>query len=318
MPPERRTLTPHGRGGPRPYQPRGSGEQTGVERPPAGRGQGSRRRSGPSRAGIVALAVVLLALVALVAIRLATGGSSALARQDSHPVPPAVLAAITGIPAATYDAVGAGGVTARPLAVSGPALTAGGKPELLYVGAEYCPFCAATRWSLVAALSRFGQVSGLELMTSSASDSYPSSPTFTFVHATFSSPYLALVTVELTTNQLQGGHYAPLQQLTPAQQATVDQFDAPPYVAADAKGTIPFLDLANRELLSGAPFSPALLQGKDWRAIAADLAQPTSPDARAIIGGANVLSAAICAVDGNQPGAVCNSGGVRQVGLAAS
>ena len=48
-----------------------------------------------------------------------------------------------------------------PASIDAPALTADGKPEVLYVGAEYCPFCAAERWPVVVALSRFGTWSGL-------------------------------------------------------------------------------------------------------------------------------------------------------------
>ena len=59
-------------------------------------------------------------------------------------------------------------------------LTLNNKPEILYIGAEYCPFCAAQRWSMIIALSRFGTFSNLHFMTSSASDYSPSTPTFTF------------------------------------------------------------------------------------------------------------------------------------------
>jgi hypothetical protein len=31
-------------------------------------------------------------------------------------------------------------------AVSGPPLTRSGKPEVLYVAAEYCPYCAMVNW----------------------------------------------------------------------------------------------------------------------------------------------------------------------------
>ena len=40
-------------------------------------------------------------------------------------------------------------------------LTKNGLPEVLYVGAEYCPFCAAERWALIVALSKFGSFSKL-------------------------------------------------------------------------------------------------------------------------------------------------------------
>ena len=41
-----------------------------------------------------------------------------------------------------------------------------GKPEVLFVGAEYCPFCAAERWPLIVALSRFGHFGALHNMQS--------------------------------------------------------------------------------------------------------------------------------------------------------
>ncbi|MBV9382599.1 MAG: DUF929 family protein, partial [Streptosporangiaceae bacterium] len=82
----------------------------------------------------------------------------------------ALIAQTTSVPAATVDAVGNGGglVNSKPLSITGSPLTAGGKPEMLYMGAEYCPFCAAERWAMVVALSRFGTFSGLHTTHSAA------------------------------------------------------------------------------------------------------------------------------------------------------
>ena len=41
------------------------------------------------------------------------------------------------------------------------------------MGAEYCPYCAAERWSMIVALGRFGTFSGLQTMRSSSTDSRP-------------------------------------------------------------------------------------------------------------------------------------------------
>ena len=51
--------------------------------------------------------------------------------------------------------------TSAPTTITGAPLTSGGKPEMLYIGAEYCPYCAAERWAMIVALSRFGTFSGL-------------------------------------------------------------------------------------------------------------------------------------------------------------
>jgi len=274
-------------------------------------------RSQPSLLGIGAVALVVLAVIALIAVKLASGGGGA-ASADNQPVPSTVLAAMEQIPATAFDRVGKGTSTIAPMLLPGPPLQNGGKPELLYVGAEYCPYCAVQRWSMLAALSRFGQFSGLRLMTSAANDVYPSTPTFTFVHAAYTSTYLAFASVELETNQAVNGGYQPLQTMTPAQAQIFRQFDAPPYVAQSAVGTIPFVDVANHYLLNGSPFSPQVLHGETWQQIAQAVQQPATADAQAILGGANVLTAAICAVDGKQPAAVCSSSAVQQVRLAGS
>jgi hypothetical protein len=45
--------------------------------------------------------------------------------------------------------------------------------------------------------------------------------------------------------------------------------------------------------------------------IAADLSDPTSPVAQAVLGAANEVTAAVCATTGGKPGTVCRSSGVR-------
>src|ERR1700722_14197678 len=76
-------------------------------------------------------------------------------------------------------------------------LTSGGKPEIVYVGAEYCPYCAAERWALTAALSRFGTFSNLHYIHSSSTDVYPSTPTLTFYKSTYTSKYVDFQPVEI-------------------------------------------------------------------------------------------------------------------------
>ena len=84
----------------------------------------------------------------------------------------------TTVPAATLNAVGAGKAYAKSVTTvsSAPPLTSGGKPSVLYIGAEYCPYCATERWAMVAALSRFGTFSGLRGIKSAATDAYPNTP----------------------------------------------------------------------------------------------------------------------------------------------
>ncbi len=70
------------------------------------------------------------------------------------------------------DAVGVGDVKVAPTKINAPALISNGRPEVLYVGAEYCPYCAAERSAVAVALSRFGTLHGLGQTASSPNDVY--------------------------------------------------------------------------------------------------------------------------------------------------
>jgi len=140
----------------------------------------------------VAPAAVVVAIALVVA-------AFFVVRWYTTPVPPkpltqdttaAVISQITGLPASEFNAVGQGTANNLIKPVKGTALTgATGKPEVLYIGAEYCPYCAAERWALIVALGRFGTFSGLQTTTSSSTDIYPNTPTFTFRGATYTSDF---------------------------------------------------------------------------------------------------------------------------------
>jgi len=241
---------------------------------------------------------VAIAVIAFIALR---GGN------PPKPVPTPtgasaaqIISQLTTIPASELDAVGGGTADkSKFAAITGrPALTESGKPEVLYLGAEYCPYCAAERWALIVALSRFGTLSGLDFMTSSSSDAFADTPTWTFRHATFAGSDIAFVGVEEADR---AGN--PLQQPTSAQAAIANQYGG---------GTIPFIDFGNRLYLNGANYFPQDLQGLSWQQIADALQQPTTSQAKEILGSANYLTAAICRAAGDGP-AVCSDAVVKQL-----
>src|SRR5712692_8559609 len=98
-------------------------------------------------------------------------------RNQSASVASSVTRDIASVPASTLDQVASGPAypakgsiyphAIQTISPAGTLLTGNGKPEVVYVGAEYCPFCAAERWALSVALSRFGSFSGLHLIHSS-------------------------------------------------------------------------------------------------------------------------------------------------------
>ena len=278
-----------------------------------------RRRILIASGSIVAVVAVVLAFVIFKLNSKPSASAGSASNGPTGAALAAVVDKVTSVPTSVSDAVGNGGSAllsaGKPTTVSGSPLTANGKPEILYMGAEYCPYCAAERWAMIVALSRFGTFSGLATVHSAVSDGagsqepYPNTPTFTFAHASYSSPYLSFSPVELQTNipDPSNGSYTTLQTPTAAQQALITKYDAPPYVTSSQAGAIPFLDFGNKYVSIGVSYSNQTLAGLSWSTIANDLSNPNSAVAQAVDGTANYITAAICKMTGNQPASACTS-----------
>jgi hypothetical protein len=252
---------------------------------------------------LVLVAVGVLALVRVTGLGSAKSGPAAVSGDA------AVIAKVTSVPASVLDQVGAGSATTPPKAIQAPALMEGKLPRVLYVGAEYCPYCAAERWSMAVALSRFGTLTGLGQTASSANDVFPSTQTLSFHGSSFTSSTVAFTGVEIQSNEVVGGSYAPLDTLSPADEKIFSTFNSPPYV--DSAGSIPFVDIGGKYIISGASFSPKILQGKTHQQIADALSDPGSDISQGVNGAANLITAAICATTSGAPSAVCSSAGVQ-------
>lgn len=211
----------------------------------------------------------------------------------------AVVTTLSGVPAARSEAVGQGTANNLVKPVSGGTLTgATGKPEVFYFGAEYCPYCAAQRWPLILALSRFGTFSGLHTTSSSSTDVFPNTPTFTFHNATYTSQYIDFRAVE---SEDRTGNA--LETPTSRDQALVKQYDT--------SGSIPFVDFGNKYAFAGAMYSPDLLSGMSWQEVADAVAQSGSPQEAAVVGSANLMTAAICRMTADQPATVCSTPAIQ-------
>lgn len=256
------------------------------------------RSNAPWLIGVGVLVVVMALVIALIVGR---GKSSPkAAKVPTGSTAAKVVAKATSVPASVYEAVAAGTSQGLPKAITGPKLTAKGKPELFFMGAEYCPYCATERWAIVTALARFGTFSNLGLTHSSGTDVYPNTPTFTFYGSTYRSTYFTFTSVEIQSNKSDGnGGYQTLQTPTAAQQQLVTRYDQ--------GGSIPFLDFGGQYAISGATYDPAVLQGKTPAEVANLLADPTSAVSKGAIGSANALTAAICQMTNGRPGSVCST-----------
>jgi hypothetical protein len=252
----------------------------------------ARKRAEARRRIMVAIAsatAVLASVVVLVAVKL-TSPPAPLVVSESQ-APSVVVRQVTTVPAAMLARVSPGQAVTplQTVKTSGPPLTIGGKPAIVFVSEESCPFCAAERWSVAVALSHFGTWSHLGTTTSSATDVYPNTATLSFRAAHYQSTELTLRTTELTDN---AGR--PLQARTSLDTSLIGTFDVPPYVnSADQSGAVPFLDIANRYILAGAQYDPQVLAGLSAAQVASQLSTPSSPVAQAIDGSAQVIVAAI-------------------------
>jgi hypothetical protein len=296
--------------------------------------QRRQQRKRNSRSGVygwVAAGVVLVAAAVLVIVY-ATGSSNPntatgnAAGRNPPLAPPAVIGPLTSVPTSVFDSTGVAGmaVTLTPTA-NQPSLRSNGLPQFVYEGAEFCPYCAMDRWPMVVALARFGTFTGLKQITSSATDSGPKSiPTLSFLGSKYTSQYLV---------------FSPFEEADIASKplVTPPSYAQKLYATYDDSGSgtgtkfnggsagIPFVDIGNRFVSSGAPgaFTPVsnALQGNalTHTQIANAIKDPTSPignamGANLLVGQANYFSAAICAVDGNKPASVCSSKGVMAAG----
>lgn len=293
---------------------RGVAAATPAKRPPASQHRGQRRRAGRrpwwqgptplfGTLGVVALIVGIFVLQAhLTASGAAVNGPPAA-------VSAPVVREATQVDPRVLSAVKTGGLAnpLTPVAAAPLLKDSSGKPIVLYVGGEFCPYCAAERWSLVVALGRFGTFSDLKLSQSSSTDVYPDTRTFSFAGSHFASQYLTFQGVE-TADRLQ----QPLEKLTAEQQSVMNKYDAPPYT--QSAGSVPFTSIANQYLTNGSGYSPELIQGRSWEDISGRLSNPNDPVTQAIVGNANYLTAAICQVTGQQPASVCTAAPIPEIG----
>jgi thiol-disulfide isomerase/thioredoxin len=296
---------------------RGKGEDGDRRKRIAAQREAARRAEQRKRIYLAGGSILVVAIVVVAFVIFKLNSSSATAANGpTGAALTAVTKQVTGVSPSVTDQVADGGVPRGAFVagetpaqrasadsnvqsymatVNGTVLKSGGKPEVLYIGGEYCPFCAAERWAMVNAFSRFGTFTGLSTTHSSSTDVYPNTPTYSFAHAKYTSKYVDFTMVE----QFGSSNTQIIQTPTAAQEALATKYDG--------SGSIPFIDLGNKYVEIGnlSPLSPSMLTGKTWAQVAAAMNDPSSAAGKALIGNANYLTAATCALTGNQPASAC-------------
>lgn len=257
-----------------------------------------------SRNLVIAVILVLVIIGALVGYLIYTSQqptikTSILGQQISD----SLYENLTTVSDTTLATVGSSvSLNTHPTAVSAAPLnlTVNGKvlPEVLYIGAEFCPNCAAERWSMVIALSKFGTFSNIEYWQSSEDGIY----TLTFANATYSSPYIAFVPIENENN-----NHVIVNQTTPQENLLWNQYNGESY---------PFIDIGGKYVITEAQYLYTYIGSKNWTQIGSQLNNSSNSLTQLIDGAANNLIAAICKVDGGSPSSVCTQSFAQNVSFS--
>jgi thiol-disulfide isomerase/thioredoxin len=183
--------------------------------------------------------------------------------------------------------------------VSKDAMRRSGKLLVFFMGAEYCPYCAAERWSIVRGLQKFGQWDGLKQTISAARDEpFLNLPTYDFTKATYTSPH-----IEFVAREVKDREFKPLQKLLKTEEKLVRKFNP--------KKEIPFLLVGGRFMQIGPGFTPKIFIGHTFRQTETELKKVESEIRKTIDDEANIIAALLC-VSGLPP-ELCKETGLAEL-----
>lgn len=243
--------------------------------------------------GIVVL--VVAAVVVLVLVKSSKGDSTT--SYAATPAPTSISEDLAAVPLEAIAAAYAANPPQNPVKPNpNPAdLAEGDKPEVLYIGAEFCQYCAGERWALNVALSKFGEFSDLQLITSSGLDV----PTLAYVGSKYTSDHVVFNPIELQD-----------QQGEPLEDATEEEMEL---FRTLGGGSFPFIDFGGKAFQQGGSVDIDVLIGKSQADIAAALAKSTASDTdpNSVPGSVNAAAGefirTICEQTGEQPADVCKA-----------
>jgi thiol-disulfide isomerase/thioredoxin len=255
---------------------------------------------------IATVVVIIVSLIVGFYIALGTG-STGLDKYDGVAVSSADMATLYQVSHAAFGPSGSGllvssGSAANLQTASGAPFTDNGKPVVVYIGADFCPYCAAERWALVISLSRFGNFSNLHYMTSANDEG--DYATFTFSGSTYSSKYIS---------------FQPFEQETRDQS---QKDSVPSNYTAEFDNSYPYVNFGNSFILHTLIPDPQILSNKNWTQIFTDISTSDS-SGQTIQEGANAITALICKIlptsDASTPaGSVCNDYSITTTNIGLS
>jgi Domain of unknown function (DUF929) len=248
------------------------------------------------------IGLVLVIVIVLVVVAVTSGGGGNSGSNATPLASPAILRQLESVSPETMAQQAKDNPPLQYPAATGnkTVLTAAnGKPKVVYIGAEYCPYCGGERWAMIMALSKFGTFTGIKQITSSASDDPAAIPTFSFVGSTFRSNYLVFDPTET-----QKVDRSPLQTPTPENAALEAKYDAPPYTQS---GGIPFVYIGGKWVIDGASYDVTPMQHLSHATVAQAAATGSTKYGADIQSTAGAIVSRLCNLTGGKPGNVCKS-----------
>ena len=242
--------------------------------------------------------LTIIITVVVIAISIAVGiyfvstanGTSALDKYDGKPVSTQHMTSLQRVSDQPYGPAATSAMQSQVDNYGGNRFISNGKPVLVYVGAEFCPYCAVDRWPLIMALERFGNFTSLHYTTSANDEGDYAS--FTFANSSYTSSYIAFRGYE---DEDRSG--AALQTVPANYSSVWSSFGS----------GFPFLDFENTYVIRASvlPF-PDIIGGKNWTAILNDISTSDSVGLQ-IREAANLITGVICKITQGAPAGVCGA-----------
>lgn len=254
-----------------------------------------RKRQQMRRLSILVTILIIAVSLGVGAYFLSTSGqSSKLDQYIGQPVSSSDMAALVSASGQPYGPAAPATMQGVLQKYSGVPFISGGKPTFVYIGGDFCPYCAVDRWAIVLALMRFGTFSGLHYMTSSPNDVGTGDfATFTFVGSSYSSQYIAFRPYEAYDRSRN-----PLQTVPSNYSALW---------SSKASGGVPFLNFGNSYIAATSVLAdPTILTGRNWTSIITGISTSDGVGIQ-IREAANLITAVICKLTQGSPASVCSA-----------
>jgi len=253
------------------------------------------------RVTIVVTVIIIAASIAVGVYFLSTQGGSQLDKSIGLPVTTSDMVSLQKVSDQPYGPTPSSAMQADVYQYDGSQFVTNGKPTIVFIGAEFCPYCAVERWAIITALNRFGNFSSLHYTTSANDEGDYAS--FTFVNSSYRSNYISFRPFE---DEDRSGNAL---QTVPSNYSTV---------WGDFGNGFPFLDFGNTYVIKVSLLAfPDILTGQNWTAILNDISTSDATGLQ-IRQAANLITSVICKVTGETPAAVCTAPPIESVTSAIS